>query len=113
VTEKMLSPYRALDLTGSSGFLCGKILSDMGAEVIKVELPGGDPSRLTPPFLGDYPDPDQSLYWFTYNLGKKGITLDLESPEGRMLLLRLVEKSDWVIESFPPGHMEGLGLGYQ
>ncbi|MDP6510495.1 MAG: CoA transferase [Dehalococcoidia bacterium] len=113
MTEKMLSPYRALDLTGSSGFLCGKILSDMGAEVIKVELPGGDPSRLTPPFLGDYPDPDQSLYWFTYNLGKKGITLDLESPEGRMLLLRLVEKSDWVIESFPPGHMEGLGLGYQ
>ncbi|MDP6100623.1 MAG: CoA transferase [Dehalococcoidia bacterium] len=113
MNENMLSPYRALDLTDSSGFLCGKILSDLGAEVIKVEPSGGDPSRLTPPFLGEHPDPDRSLYWFTYNLGKKGITLDLESPEGRRLFLSLVEKSDWVIESSPPGYMERLGLGYQ
>ncbi|MEK7848952.1 MAG: CoA transferase [Chloroflexota bacterium] len=113
MSQKLLSPYRALDLTDASGFLCSRILSDLGAEVIKVEPPGGDPSRLTGPFLTAEPHPEQSLHWFAYNLGKKGITLDLEAPEGRELFLSLAKKADWVIESFPPGRLEGLGLGYE
>jgi len=109
----LLSPYRALDLTDEKGFLCGKILADLGAEVIKVEPPGGDPSRNIPPFYHDEPHPERSLFWFAYNQGKKGITLNLEHPRGRELFLRLVKEADWVIESFPPGRMEELGLGYE
>lgn len=108
----MLSPYRALDLTDDKGFLCGKILADLGAEVIKVEPPTGDPSRNIPPFYHDEPHPEKSLYWFAYNQGKKSITLNLEHPRGRAIFLELVKKADWVIESFPPGRMEELELGY-
>jgi len=81
----LLTPYRALDLTDEKGFFCGKILADLGAEVIKIERPGGDPSRLIPPFYGDAPHPEKSLLWFAYNQGKKGITLNLEIPEGKDL----------------------------
>jgi len=108
----MLAPYVALDLTDDKGFLCGKILADLGAEVIKVEKPGGDPSRLLPPFYGDKPDPEKSLPWFAYNQGKKSITLDLEAIEGRDISLKLVKRASWVIESFKPGYMERIGLGY-
>ena len=108
----LLTAYRALDLTDEKGFFCGKILSDLGAEVIKVEKPGGDSSRLIPPFYGDVPHPEKSLLWFAYNQGKKGITLNLETTEGRSLFLRLVEKSHLVIESFPPGYLEEKQLGY-
>ena len=107
-----LSPYRALDLTDAKGFLCGCILAGLGADVIKVERPGGDPSRNTAPFYQDVPHPERSLYWFAYNGGKRGITLNLESPQGRDIFKRLVETSDFVIESYPPGYLEGLGLGY-
>ena len=62
----MLSPYRALDLTNDKGFLCGKVLADLGADVIKVEPPGGDPSRNIGPFYHGIPDPEKSLYWFAY-----------------------------------------------
>ena len=103
---------RVLDLTGAEGLLCGKILADLGAEVIKVERPGGDPSRNNGPFYHNIPQPEKSLYWFAYNLNKKGITLDIEKSDGREIFKRLVEGADFVIESFPPGYMDGLGLGY-
>ncbi len=112
-TDGLLSPYRALDLTDDKGFLCGKILADLGAEVIKVERPEGDPSRMKGPYYHDQLDPEKSLFWFSYNQGKKGITLNLESPPGKKLFLELVGKADWVIESFAPGYMESLGLGYE
>jgi len=109
----LLDPYRALDLTDEKGFFCGKILADLGAEVVKVERPGGDASRNAPPFYGDSADPERSLPWFAYNQGKKGITLNLECAEGRELFFKLVEGANWVLESFPPGHLEDAGIGYE
>jgi crotonobetainyl-CoA:carnitine CoA-transferase CaiB-like acyl-CoA transferase len=111
--EQMLSHLRALDLTDEKGFLCGKILADLGVNVIKVEQPGGDPSRNTGGFYGNKHDPEKSLYWFAYNSNKKGITLDIEKPQGRELFKKLVKTVDFVIESFPPGYMDDLGIGYK
>jgi len=107
-----LSPYRALDLTDEKGFLCGKILGDLGADVIKVERPGGDPARNIPPFLSDIPHPEKSLHWFVYNTSKRGITLNIETTDGKDIFQRLVKTADFVIESLPPGYMDSLGLGY-
>ena len=111
--EKMLSHLRALDLTDDRGFLCGKILADLGVNVIKVERPGGDPSRNIGGFWGGTPNPEKSLYWFAYNSNKKGVTLDIENPRGKEILKKLVNTADFVIESFPPGYLDRLGIGYQ
>lgn len=108
----MLSPYRVLDLTNELGFLCGKILGDLGADVIKIEPPGGDPSRKIGPFYHDEPDPEKSLYWFAYNNNKRGITLNLETPKGREMFKQLAQKADIVVESFRPGYLDSLGVGY-
>ena len=110
--ESLLSGYRALDLTDEKGLLCGKILGDLGADVIKVERPSGDPTRNIGPFCGDMPDPEKSLYWFFTNLNKRGITLNLENGDGREIFKRLVKTADFIIESFEPGYMDNLGLGY-
>ena len=107
-----LSPYRCLDLTTEVGYFCGKVLGDLGCDVIKVEPPGGDAGRNLGPFYQDHWDPGSSLYWLYYNSGKRGITLDLETADGRDLLKRLAAKVDFLVESFPPGAMEKLGLGY-
>ncbi|MFC1977205.1 CaiB/BaiF CoA transferase family protein [Chloroflexota bacterium] len=111
-TEGMLSPYRVLDLTDEKGLLCGKLLGDLGADVIKVERPGGDPARNIGPFYHDEPDPEKSLFWFAFNTSKRGITLDIETAEGQETFKKLVETADFIIESFPPGYMDKLGLGY-
>ncbi len=108
----MLDNCRALDLTDDKGFLCGKILADLGADVIKIERPGGDPSRRLGNYWKDIPDPEKSLYWFAYNSNKRGITLDIESAEGREIFKNLVKTADFVTESFPPHYMDNLGLGY-
>ena len=110
--QGLLSPYRALDLTNELGFLCGKILGDLGADVIKVEPPGGDPARAIGPFYKNQLDPEKSLFWFGFNNNKRGITLNLESPKGRDLFLQLVATSDFVIETFTPGYLQSLNLGY-
>ena len=107
-----LSPYRVLDLTNETGFLCGRVLGDLGADVIKVEPPGGDPARMHAPFLDDIPDPRRSLYWMAYNFNKRGVTLDLRTADGRELFHRLVQSADFVVETGAPGHMDSLGLGY-
>ena len=108
----MLSPYRALDLTDEKGVLCGKLLGDLGVDVIKVEKPGGDPARNIGPFYKDIPDPEKSLYWFAFNTSKRSVTLDIEKAEGQQIFKRLVREADFVIESFPVGYMDKLGLGY-
>ncbi|MFH1624707.1 MAG: CoA transferase [Pseudomonadota bacterium] len=110
--EGMLSPYRALDLTDEKGLLCGKILGDLGADVIKVERPGGDPARNIGPFYHDEPHPEKSLFWFAFNTSKRGITLNIETADGREIFRRLVKSVDFLIESFTPGYMDKLGLGY-
>ncbi len=110
--EGLLGGYRILDLTDAQGFLCGKILADLGAEVIKIERPGGDPSRNIGPFYHDIPDPQMSLYWWAYNANKWGITLNLECAEGKEIFKKLVQKADVIVESFPPVTMDKLGFSY-
>ncbi|TET42506.1 MAG: CoA transferase [Dehalococcoidia bacterium] len=110
--EGMLSPYRVLDLTNERGFLCGKLLADLGADVIKIEKPGGDPARSIGPFYQDAPNPERSLYWMGFNTNKRGITLDIETADGQEIFKRLVRNADFVVESFDPGYMDNLGLGY-
>lgn len=111
--QNAMDAYRVLDLTDDQGFFCAKILADLGADVLKIEPPGGDPARRIGPFYHDDADPEKSLHWFAYNLNKRGITLAIESEQGRALFRQLVEKTDFVIESFPVGTLEGLGLGYE
>ena len=77
-----LSGRRVLELADEQGVYCGKLLADMGADVIKVEPPGGDATRQLPPFWGDRPDPDGSLFFLYMNTSKRGVTLDLTRPDG-------------------------------
>ena len=109
----MLSCYRVLDLTNDKAFICGRALSDFGAEVIKVEKPGGDLSRLKGPFYGNKADPEKNLTWFAFNSNKKGITLDIESAQGKEIFLKLVKTADVVVESYAVGYLDSIGLGYQ
>ncbi len=106
-----LEGYRVLDLTDEKGHLCGKLLGDLGADVIKIEPPGGDAGRERGPFYKDMPDPEKSLQWFFAGLNKRGITLNLETMDGKGLFKRLAKTADFVIESYEPGYMDGLGLG--
>ena len=110
--QLLLSPYRVLDLTDQRGLLCGKILADLGADVIQIEPPGGSPARELGPFYHDESEPEKSLFWWAYTANKRGITLNIESTGGKNLLLKLVQDADFVIESFSPGYLDGLGLGY-
>ncbi|MFC1981288.1 CaiB/BaiF CoA transferase family protein, partial [Chloroflexota bacterium] len=82
------------------------------AEVIKIEKPGGDPSRRIGPFYQNIPDPERSLYWFAYNMGKKSVTLDIHSIEGQEVFMKMVKHADVVIESFPPRYLCQFGLDY-
>ncbi|MBM2832434.1 MAG: hypothetical protein HW414_1486 [Dehalococcoidia bacterium] len=110
--ENALAPYRVLDLTQGGCLLCGKLLADLGANVIKIEPPGGDPTRGLGPFYKDQASPERSLYWFAYNTNKRGITLNLETEKGQELFRRLARTADFVLESFNPGYLDNLGLGY-
>ena len=110
--KPLLDAFRVLDLTDHKGFFCGKILGDLGADVVKIEKPGGDPARHLGPFYGNTPDPEKNLHWFAYNLNKRGITLDIETPGGKTLFTRLVRSSHFVIESYPVGTMDRIGLSY-
>jgi benzylsuccinate CoA-transferase BbsE subunit/naphthyl-2-methylsuccinate CoA transferase subunit len=108
-----LADLRVLDLTDSKGALCAKLLGDMGADVIKIEPPGGDPMRDIGPFLEGTPHRDRSLFFWFYNTSKRGITLDLHKPTGKEIFKQLAAKADVIIESFAPGTLASLGLGYE
>jgi crotonobetainyl-CoA:carnitine CoA-transferase CaiB-like acyl-CoA transferase len=109
----LLAPYRVLDLTGPLGFLTGKIFGDLGADVIKIEPPGGDAARRLPPFLKNGNGSAQSLYWLAYNANKRGITLNLQSEKGRNLFYQLARESDFIVESSSPATLEQLGFAYE
>ncbi len=111
VNELPLAPYRVLDLTDEMGLLCGRLLGDLGADIVKVEPPGGSPARMHGPYYHDEADAETSLYWSAYNTNKRSITLDIEAERGARVFKTLAETADFVIESFPPGHMDSLGLG--
>jgi crotonobetainyl-CoA:carnitine CoA-transferase CaiB-like acyl-CoA transferase len=108
----LLSGYRVLDISAEMGAFCGKFLRDLGLDVIKIEPPKGDPLRSHPPFAEGHDNPEGSLRFAYLNAGKQGITLDLEKPGGRELLLKLVEQADVVIESYPPGYLKSLDLDF-
>ena len=107
-----LTGIRVLDLSGDLGVYCGKLLADVGADVIKVEPPGGDYMRRTGPFIDNAEPPENSIHWRHYNTNKRGITLDIASDAGSALLRRLAENADVLLESFQPGYMDSLRLGY-
>jgi crotonobetainyl-CoA:carnitine CoA-transferase CaiB-like acyl-CoA transferase len=107
-----LSGLRVLDLAGEKAAFCSKLLADMGAEVVKVEPPGGCPSRRAGPFVNGQKGPDSSLSFWYENSGKSGITLDLENSRDRQKFLSLAASSDALVESFRPSYLEGIGLGY-
>ena len=110
--DGLLGSCRVLDLTTDGAMFCGKILGDLGADVIQIEPPGGSPTRGVGPFYHGDPGTERSLTWFYLGLNKRGVTLDLDKPEGREIFQQLVATADFVIESFHPGYLAGIGLGY-
>jgi benzylsuccinate CoA-transferase BbsE subunit len=111
--QSVFAGLRVLDLGDHKGALCGRILADMGADVIKVEPPGGDAARRIGPFLDDQPHPDRSLFFWFYNLNKRSLTLDLNTAQGIEVFTRLAQSADVMIESFAPGHLAHLGIGWE
>ncbi len=110
--ETLLGDIRVLDLTGEAGVYCTKLLADLGADVLRIEPPGGHPMRRLGPFVHDEPNPEKSLYWFHFNTSKRAITLELANADGREIFKRLVKTADVLVETFPPGYLEKIGLGY-
>ena len=110
--QPALAPYRVLDLTTELGALCTRLLAGMGASVLRVEPPAGHSTRRRGPFLDGVLSPEHSLYWLQMNAGKRSVTLNLRTADGRALFRRLIEQSDIIVESLPVGELAGLGLGY-
>jgi len=109
--SRPLEGIRVVEAAGMvAGPYCGKLLADLGAEVVKVEPPGGDPARRRGPFLEEAAEPHNSALFLYLNAGKLGVTLDLRRPESRPLFRRLIEEADVLIEDVPPGEKAALGL---
>jgi len=111
--DDALQGVRVLDLASELGLPCTRFLADLGADVIKVEQPGGDDTRQRPPFAGDKAEAERSLYFQHFNGNKRGVTLDLSKPDGQALFRRLAEQADVVVETFEPGTMAGWGIDYE
>src|ERR1043165_9032963 len=108
-----LTGLRVLELADEKGQFCGKLMGDLGADVIKIEPPGGERTRHVGPFLDDIPHPERSLSFWHYNSSKRGITLNLETADGRAIFGRLAADADVVLETFRPGFLASLGLGFE
>ena len=109
MARKTFEGIRVIDLTRYiAGPYCGQLLADMGAEVIKVEKPGGEISRTVRPAKGDV-----SLAWPAYNRNKKSISLDTRKAEGMAILRELIARSDVLLENYRAGTMEKMGLGWE
>lgn len=104
---------RVVEVSGVTAQWCGKLMADMGADVIRVEPPGGAASRAVGPFYQDEANPDRSLNFWHNNTNKKSLTLDLTTTAGANLFRDLVKSADVVVEDQAPGTMPGLGLGYE
>ena len=106
-----LTGTRVVEIASEPIAWAGKLLGDMGADVILVEPPGGAEGRRAPPFEGDSAD-GESLYWWHYHTSKRSVVLDLERAEARAAFLALIEQTDVLIESEAPGRLAALGLDY-
>ena len=113
MAEGLLSGVKVVEYCSFvAGPYCTKLFADLGAEVIKVEKPGGDEARKRGPFLHDTPDPELSGLFLYLNTNKWGVTLNLDSTAGRELFKKLIADADILVEDQPPGKMEKLGLNY-
>ena len=108
-----LTGMRVLELADEKGQFCGKLMADLGAEVIKIEPAGGEGTRSVGPFLDDVPHRDRSLSFWHYNTSKQGITLNLNTSDGRELFKKLADTADVILETFNAGYLPSLGLGYE
>ncbi len=109
----VLDDLVVLDISqGIAGPLCARLLGDFGADVIKIEPPGGECGRRMPPFFQNDPDPEKSLFFLLLNLNKRGVRLDLEQRQGTEIFRRLARRADVIVESFPPGYLASLGLDH-
>ncbi len=109
----LFAGLKVLDLSEDiAGSFCGRLLADYGADVLKLEPPQGGALRRMGPFFHDDPNPEKSLFFLVLNLNKKSATINLETDSGRNLFRQLVPHVDVVIESYRPGHLASLGLGY-
>ena len=108
-----LAGVKVLDLSEDiAGSFCARLLADYGAETLKLEPPGGAALRQLGPFFHDDPHPEKSLLFLALNLNKRGATLNLETAAGREILKQLLPQVDVVVESWRPGYLASLGLGY-
>ena len=107
-----LEGIRVVELASERCAFAGKMMGDMGADVVLVETPGGDPSRSYPPFAEDEPGSERSLYWWHYNTSKRGIVMDLDREAARVAFRKLVATADVLIEAEAHGRLADLGLDY-
>lgn len=114
MSDRALEGVRVVELTDELGSYCGRLLADLGAEVIKVEPPGGGRQRHTGPFVtGHEGEPDASLAFWVHNTSKKSVVLDLDTPDGQKKARALALTADVVIEDYPVGHLTARGLGFE
>jgi crotonobetainyl-CoA:carnitine CoA-transferase CaiB-like acyl-CoA transferase len=113
MTDQALTGVRVVEFCDEIGSYGGRLLADLGADVIKVEPPGGGVQRRTPPFYRDQETPETSLLFWTHNTSKRSIVLDLATPEGVATARRLAATADIVLEDRPVGALAALGLGYE
>ena len=107
-----LEGIRVVELARDPIAFAGKLLADMGADVILVEPPGGDPTRMYPPFLDDEPGADRSLYWWHYHTSKRGVVIDLDTPHGADRFRALIASADVLLEAEPRARLGTLRLDY-
>ena len=98
---------------GIAGSFCARLLGDFGADVLKLEPPQGEEGRALAPFAGDDPQLEKSLFFTLLNVNKRGSTLNLETVLGREIFMRLAREADVVVESFAPGYLDHLGIGWR
>ncbi len=114
MSPSLLEGVKVLDLSEDiAGSFCSRLLADYGADVLKLEPPVGAALRGMGPFFGDDPHPEKSLFFLVMNLNKKGATVNLETGEGREILKALVPQVDVIVESYKPGYLKSIGLGYE
>lgn len=110
--RQFLGGLRVVEIGNELGEYCGKVLAGLGADVVRIEKPGGDETRANGPFYHDEAHPDRSLYFWHYNLGKRSVVLDLDTAEGQGEAKRLMAAADIVIDSRSRGYFAERGLDY-